>query len=47
MDLLALLQEKAGVECTGVHHRVQEDGNNVRYISQEPRCTSQVSRVST
>jgi hypothetical protein len=44
---VALLQEEARAECTGVHHRVQKDGHHVGYLSQEPRCTPQVSGGST
>jgi hypothetical protein len=47
MDLLALLQEKVGEECIGVHHRVQKDGHHVGYLSQEHICTPQVSWGST
>jgi hypothetical protein len=47
MDPLASLQVEARVECARVHHQVQENGDYVGYISQEPICTPQVSRGST
>ena len=43
MDPLALLQAKAMAECARVHHRIQEDGYHAGYITQEYRCTPQVS----
>ena len=42
MDLVALLQEKVGPTCAGVHHRIWEDGSNVVYLSKEPICTPQL-----
>jgi len=47
MDPLELVQEKAGVECTRIHHRVQKDDHHVGYLYQEPRCSPQVSGGST
>jgi hypothetical protein len=46
MDLLASLQVEAREKCARVHQKVQEDGNHVRYLSQEPKHTPQVSRGS-
>lgn len=42
MDLVALLQAKFGPKRAGVHHRIQKDGYNARYLSKEPRYTPQV-----
>jgi hypothetical protein len=47
VDPLASLQEEARVECARVHHQIQEDGDHVGYLSQEPKCTPQVSGGST
>lgn len=44
---MALLQENIGRECIRVHHRIQEDINNVGYLSQESTCTPQVYNGST
>lgn len=44
---MALLQAKVGVECIGVHHKVQKDVHNARYLPKEPRCIPQVSGGST
>jgi hypothetical protein len=43
MDPVALLQEEVGLQCIGVHHRVQKDGHHARYLSHECICTLQLS----
>jgi hypothetical protein len=37
MDTLESLHAKERVECANVHYQVQENGDYVGYISQEPR----------
>ena len=36
MDPVALLLEKVAPKCVGLHHKIQKDGYNVGYLSQNP-----------
>jgi hypothetical protein len=44
---LASLRVEAREKCARLHHQFKEDGDNVRYLSQEPKYTPRVSRGST
>jgi len=44
---MGLLQTKFRPKRIRVHHEIQKDGNNVGYLSKEPRCTPQIFGGST
>lgn len=47
LELVALIQEEVGAECTRVHHKVYKYDHNIGHLPKEPIGTSQISGGST